>query len=195
MKLAPGRILSRLLTGVSLLLTAATFFLFVVMTTPQESEHAILTDQPLTAAAPAVQIAGDAQLHTLLESFPVPVLCNMSGHGLTLVSGASCDVPFEDGVARRATLTYALADGRTLTLESIYPARALALIERDGYSLVGAVQFAGLDAVRMVREDSIRVHAQHSEALYVLTAPQMDYGELSALMAGVQRLSFEAPQG
>ena len=106
MKLAPGRIVSRLLTGVSLLLTAATFFLFVVMTAPQESERAILADQPLTAAAPAVQIAGDAQLHTLLEGFPVPVLCSLPGHGLTLVSGASSDVPFEDGVARHATLTY-----------------------------------------------------------------------------------------
>ena len=67
---------------------------------------------------------------------------------------------------------------------------AARLLQRDGYDLIGDAELAGMEAVRMSREDSIRVHAQHSEAFYVLTAPAMSYGELSGLAAGIQRLSL-----
>ena len=197
MKFRPGRILSRLITLLSLLLAAGVFFLFIVMTAPEEEVHTIVDDQPLTAAADELLITGVGQLSTLLESFPVPVLSSVGTGALTLSEGRCYDVPFEDGVARCAALTYTLDDGRTLTLQSIYPARAVSLIERDGYALVGSVQFAGLNAVRMAKDDAIRLHAQHSEALYVVIAPVMDYGELSdsieGLLVNLGVLKNEAP--
>lgn len=195
MKFHPGRMLTRLLTALSLVLSAGVFFLFIVMTAPQEGERAVVDDQPLMQAAAELHITGGEQLDTLLAGFPAPVLSSVGTGALTLNEGRCYDVPFEDGVARCADLTYALEDGRSLMLRSIYPARAVSLIERDGYALVGSVQFAGLEAVRMTREDSIRLHAQHSEALYVVIAPQMDYGELSDLLAGIQLTAAAVPQG
>ena len=185
-----GRMIGRISAGVLFALLAAAFALVIIMLEPQEDENVILTDQPLTAAAPAVTISAEEQLDQLLASFPAAVLCCLPGSDMALVGGTAYDVPFEDGVARIAEVRYRLPEGGEILLTSIYPARASTFLLRDGYDLIGDAELAGMKAVRMSREDSIRVHAQHSEAFYVLTAPAMSYGELSGLAAGIQRLSL-----
>lgn len=182
----PGRIGA----GILFALLAAVFSLIIIMTAPQEDENAILTDQPLMTASPAVTISSEGELDHLLAAFPVPVLHCLPGYDLTFTGGTVYDVAFEDGFARRAEMTYATPAGGKIVLTSIYPARASSLLERDGYALIDITTLAGMDAVRMDREDSIRIHAQHSEALYILTAPAMPYSELSGLTAGIQRVSM-----
>ena len=176
--------------GVLFTLLGIIFALIMIMTAPQEDENAILTDQPLMTASPAVSISSESELDKLLASFPVPVLCSLPGHDMTFISGTAYDAAFENGVARIADMTYALPDGSEIVLTSIYPARASSLLERGGYALIGTTELAGMEAVRMSREDSVRVHAQHSEAIYVLTAPAMSFGELSGLAAGIQRVTM-----
>ena len=185
-----GMLVGRISAGILFALLAAAFALVIIMTEPQENETAILTDQPLMPAAQAVTISAEDQLDQLLASFPAAVLCCLPGSELTLIDGTSYDVPFEDGVARIAEMRYNLPEGGEIRLTSIYPARASTLLQRDGYDLIGDAELVGMEAVRMSRKDSIRVHAQHSEAFYVLTAPAMSYGELSGLAAGIQRLSL-----
>ena len=185
-----GMLVGRISAGILFALLAAAFALVIIMTEPQENETAILTDQPLMPAAQAVTISAEDQLDQLLASFPAAVLCCLPGSELTLIDGTSYDVPFEDGVARIVEMRYNLPEDGEIRLTSMYPARASTLLQRDGYDLIGDAELAGMEAVRMSREDSIRVHAQHSEAFYVLTAPAMSYGELSGLAAGIQRLSL-----
>ena len=176
--------------GVLFTLLGIIFALIMIMTAPQEDENAILTNQPLMTASPAVSISTESELETLLASFPVPVLCSLPGHDMTFIGGTTYDAAFENGVARIADMTYALPDGSEIVLTSIYPARASSLLKRDGYALIGTTELAGMEAVRMSREDSVRIHAQHSEAIYILTAPAMSFGELSGLAAGIQRVSM-----
>ena len=54
-----GRLIGRISAGVLFALLAAVFALVIIMLEPQEDENAILTDQPLTAAAPAVTISAE----------------------------------------------------------------------------------------------------------------------------------------
>jgi len=180
LKIGSGALLVALLTAV--------FVLVVIMSEPRDAESVLVTDQPLLPAAPAVNIASADELEALLASFPEPVLCVLPGAGLTLTGGSCYDTAFEDGFARVAELRYALEDGGEMVLTSIYPARASTLMERDGYALIGATELAGMEAVRMSRAGSIRLHAQHSEAFYVLTVPEMSFGELSALAGSIQRM-------
>lgn len=193
---APGKIrqaAGKTLRGISLsvlvTLLAAVFGLIVIMSEPK-TDGAALTDQPLTAAAPAVTIQDETDLPELMASFPTAILTMLPVDSVTFAGAASYDVPFEGGVARVAEVSYTLEDGGTLTLTTIYPARAESLIGRDGYAIIGSTELAGLPAIRMSREDSVRVHAQHAEALYVLTAPSMPFGDLSALAKSAQRMSL-----
>lgn len=186
---AAGKALRSVSLSVLVTLLAAVFGLIVIMSEPK-TDGAALTDQPLTAPAPAVTIQAEADLPELMTSFPTAMLTMLPVDGVTFAGAGSYDVPFEDGVARVAEVSYTLKDGGTLTLTTIYPARAGALISRDGYAIIGSTELAGLPAIRMSREGSVRVHAQHAEALYILTAPNMPFGDLSALAKSAQRMSL-----
>ena len=85
-------------------------------------------------------------------------------------------MPFEGGVARVVTLTYRTAEFDTLTVQSIYPARALSLLGKDGRSFTGVTvdTMAGMQYVGMQDAATLRMHAQ-DEALYVVTVPRAEY--------------------
>ena len=73
-------------------------------------------------------------------------------------------------------------------MQTIYPARALSLVPRGDYRLTTAATqaLAGLRAIRMESDAAIRLHAQGTDALYVLTVPQMTQDELTALTKSLQ---------
>lgn len=188
-KKTAGKTLRSILIAVLVTLLAAVFGLVVIMTGPKDGDSAPAV-QPLPSPAAAVNIEAYDDLPDVMRTFPADLLALPPLEEVTFL-GASChDVPFEDGVARVAEISYTLADGGTLTLTSIYPARALSLIERDGYALIGSTELAGLPAIRMTRADSVRIHAQHPEAAYVLTAPNLPLGTLSVLVQEVRRMSY-----
>lgn len=172
------------------------FYLAVILGQPQESEDVLVRadpHQPLLAASPAVNITDEGQLDLLAEAFPAALLRPMSGSGLTFVSGTSYDTAYENGFARRVVLTYQTYEGQTLTMESLYPARALTLLPKGAYHLasIAGQSLAGMSSVRMEDGSTIRLHAQSETGLYSLTVPMMDSSDLAALTRSLQLFEDE----
>lgn len=169
-----------LLTLLAILLIFV-FYIAVVMGQPQTDvtgmPRSAAEKQALPEPLPApVAITDDKSLGGLAGVFPAPVMF-AGGKTLTFLSGSCEDVPFEEGVARVVTLTYRTAEFDTLTVQSIYPARALSLLGQDGRSFTGVSvdNMAGLKYVGMKDAATLRMHAQGEEALYVFTTPLAEY--------------------
>ena len=98
------------------------------------------------------------------------------------------DVPFEGGLGRMITLTYRSANGASVTVASLYPARALSLIHKGDYTISGTagLPLAGLRSVRMENGSSVRMHAQGADALYIVTLPALSASELRTLTSTFQ---------
>ena len=179
-----------LLTLVTIVLLAA-FYLAVVMGTPQEEGSAVTAkqNQPLLNALPsAVFITDSGQLDQVLDSFPAPVLASMNAAALRFDSGLCEDVPYENGLGQKVTLTYRTVEDALVTLVSIYPSRATSLITKGDYVLSDTfgLPLAGLRSVRMEKPGSICMHAQGVEALYVVTLPELSASALRALTTTFQ---------
>ena len=189
------RVLKALGAALLAALLAAVFYVAVILGEPQEVDRAVkpLADQPLLQASPAIHVEGEGQLSVLLSAFPAPVMYPLSGSGLTLVSGTSYDTAFEDGFGRIVSLSYVNGAGQGMTVESIYPARALSLMGRGDYHLAGVAgqSLAGLKSVRMENGASIRLHAQGEEAIYVVTVPKMESSELIGFTRSLQLFERE----
>lgn len=165
------------------LILAAVFYVTVILAQPQDDlNEAVDRHQPLLTASPALHADAGAEA-TLISAFPGPVLCPAPGSGWTVVDGESCDVPFENGQARKLTLRCRTDSGAEVEVVSIYPARALPLIPRSGYALTGAgPALAGTPSVRMDRDGVTRLHAQGSACLYIVTLAAMDNNVLTELL-------------
>ena len=187
-----------LMTLLTVILVAL-FYLAVILGQPEEPENAIDIDQtqPLLTASPALNIQSERQVAALAEAFPVPVLAFMEGMGPVLVSGTSYDQAYEGGFARICELRYTTDNGLEITLATIYPARAVELLGKDGYTLTGAAaqNLTGLTAVRMENADHIRLHAQASDAIYALTLPKLTDDTITTVTRVLELVSKESASG
>ncbi len=187
-----------LMTLLAVILVAL-FYLAVILGQPEEPENAIDIDQtqPLLTASPALNIQSERQVAALAEAFPVPVLAFMEGMGPVLVSGTSYDQAYEGGFARICELRYTTDNGLEITLATIYPARAVELLGKDGYTLTGAAaqNLTGLTAVRMENADHIRLHAQASDAIYALTLPKLTDDTLTTVTRVLELVSKASASG
>lgn len=187
-----------LMTLLAVILVAL-FYLAVILGQPEEPENAFAIDQtqPLLTASPALNIQSERQVAALAEAFPVPVLAFMEGMGPVLVSGTSYDQAYEGGFARICELRYTTDNGLEITLTTIYPARAVDLLGKDGYTLTGAAaqNLTGLTAVRMESADHIRLHAQASDAIYALTLPKLTDDTLTTVTRVLELVSKESTSG
>lgn len=187
-----------LMTLLTVILVAL-FYLAVILGQPEEPENAIDIDQtqPLLTASPALNIQSERQVAALAEAFPVPVLAFMEGMGPVLVSGTSYDQAYEGGFARICELRYTTDNGLEITLTTIYPARAVELLGKDGYTLTGAAaqNLTGLTAVRMENADHIRLHAQASDAIYALTLPKLTDDTITTVTRVLELVSKESTSG
>lgn len=187
-----------LMTLLAVILVAL-FYLAVILGQPEEPENAIDIDQtqPLLTASPALNIQSERQVAALAEAFPVPVLAFMEGMGPVLVSGTSYDQAYEGGFARICELRYTTDNGLEITLATIYPARAVELLGKDGYTLTGAAaqNLTGLTAVRMESADHIRLHAQASDAIYALTLPKLTDDTITTVTRVLELVSKESTSG
>ena len=187
-----------LMTLLAMILVAL-FYLAVILGQPEEPENAIDIDQtqPLLTASPALNIQSERQVAALAEAFPVPVLAFMEGMGPVLVSGTSYDQAYEGGFARICELRYTTDNGLDITLTTIYPARAVELLGKDGYTLTGAAaqNLTGLTAVRMENADHIRLHAQASDAIYALTLPKLTDDTITTVTRVLELVSKESASG
>ena len=168
------------------LLLMAAFYLAVIIGQPQEDETASTvtprTDQPLLSAGQDVVTITSADDLLLLRMFPAPALTPTTS-GWPLVVGTCYDVAFENGMGRILTLTYQASDTIQVTLTSIYPARAIALLEKGDYRISASLgaTLAGLRSIRMENAESIRLHAQGEEALYVMITPLLEENSLRSI--------------
>lgn len=187
-----------LMTLLAVILVAL-FYLAVILGQPEEPENAIDIDQtqPLLTASPALNIQSERQVAALAAAFPVPVLAFMEGMGPVLVSGTSYDQAYEGGFARICELRYTTDNGLEITLATIYPARAVELLGKDGYTLTGAAaqNLTGLTAVRMENADHIRLHAQASDAIYALTLPKLTDDTITTVTRVLELVSKESTSG
>ena len=167
------------------LIVIALFYLLLLVVEPADPPEET-ADQPLMTASPALHAASEDELPDLLRGLPMPVLAFLSGAGPDFADAASYDTAFEDGFARVVDLRYRIGEN-TVLARTIYPARAVSLIGRQGYTLTGeAVRMAGMAAIRMVSADTIRLHCTTEHAVYVLEVPRMSSDVLTALLQSTQ---------
>lgn len=185
-KKALKAVLATLLT----LLVVAVFYLAVILGQPQENPDAVVisTDQPVLTASPAVTLSSAEQLESMLQAFPVSALYAADSSSLSLSGGTSYDMAYEDGFARILTLSYTTEAGTRVEVQSIYPARALDFVPKGDYHIgqVAGQSIAGLESVRMENGQSIRLHVQAAEGIYVLTVPTMTADELASVTRALQ---------
>lgn len=180
------RILRRVLSVLLLAVLLAIFYVAAVMGQPQgtpATDDVMPAAEPLPPLGNALHIDSEEQLARLGDSFPAPIMYPAYADHLTFAGGILQDTAYEGSMARLVTLTYRTEDGAALTIISIYPARALDLMGRGDYrkAAVGP-SLAGIASARMENDDTIRLHAQSQEALYVLTLPR-------SLSDSVQRIT------
>ena len=188
-------VLQVLLKIVTAIFSAALIVLIgalLVLAQPKQEDTEKAEPQPLLTASPAINIEAEADLRSLVESFPVPVLSFMSGSGMSFVSGTSSDAGLTGGYGRVVSLYWQTQDGDPLILQSIYPASALSLLE-NGYhfSAVAGPTLFGVDSVRMENADTVRVHAATDTGLYVLTIPKSAASKISSLSRSLQLFSVK----
>ena len=159
----------------------------LVLAKPQEASREPAGALPTVSASPALNIRDESDLYQLVAAFPAPVMSFMSGSGMAFVSATSADTAVSGGFGRVATLYWQTADGEPLILQSIYPAGALGLLEegfhfspRSGPTLFGKL------SVRMENQESIRIHTDTDQALYVIRLPQSLSGRISELCRSLQ---------
>lgn len=191
------KLLRGLLTAFLAALLIAVFYVAVIMGHPQDDGAVAIEarmDQLLLGRMEQpMQITEASDMGTLLAAFPAPVLHPLYGSALIFVSGSCEEAAFEDGFGRIVTLTYRTEYGEEMILTSIYPARALSLLEKGDYTLKGTAgpSLVNMRSVRMENEAGIRLHAQGTDALYAVTVPHVDAGLLRQLTATLQLFEGE----
>lgn len=186
------RIVKAVLATLLTIVLLAAFYLAVIMGNPQEEESSAITpkmDQPLlNAMSSPIMITQQSHLGALLDAFPAPVMAAMNTPAMAFQQGLCEDVPYEGGLGRKVTLTYRTAEGAPVTVVSLYPARALELVAKADYTISGTtgLPLAGLRSVRMENAASVRMHAQGTDAIYVVTLPVLSAGALRTLTSTLQ---------
>ncbi len=182
------RLLGALLTAALLALAAFS----LILARPQDEPADAAAAQPLLTASPALDIHAESDLAQLLDTFPIPVMSFMSGSGMSFVSATSADAAVSGGFGRIASLYWQTADGLPLILQSIYPASGLTLLE-SGYHFSNTLgpTLLGQTSVRMEKGDTIRLHTETEEGLYVLLLPRSLEKQISALCRSLQLFRLE----
>ena len=172
--------------GAVLLVLAA---VSLILAKPEETEKntPAASPQPARSASPALEVHSESDLYRLVSDFPAPVMSFMSGSGMDFVSALSSDAALDGQFARTATLYWQTADGLPVTLQSIWPADALSLLEGGfHFSPVAGPVFLGSASVRMEKDRVVRIHTATDQGLYVLLLPDSLSGQLSGIIRSIQ---------
>ena len=181
------KLLAKILGALVLLALLALAAASLILARPQTDKTPPAAPQQRLAASPALEIGSESDLVRLVSAFPAPVMSFMSGSGMTFVSATSSDTAVPGGYGRVATLYWQTDDGEPVTLQSIYPADALGLLEKDYHftPFSGPVLF-GSASVRMENVSTLRLHTATDEGLYVVLVPRSLSDRLSALCRSLQ---------
>ncbi len=181
------KVARRVLAVIGLLLSLALIYVFLLMGEPNEDDQlqkqTAAQEEIIRVPIAATQVDGNADLNPLATNFGMPVLA-LYGSPLTLTKATLFDTAYHGGYARRMQLIYAFPTGETLTVESLRPTAALALLAGGRYSLRmdGLYAIAGMDAVRADGENTVLVMARGLDAAYAVVCPKSKEGDLTALL-------------
>ncbi len=169
-----ARVLSVLLIAVSL----AAGYIFLLLGEPDEEAKltAAPPEESITMPMPAIETAGETNLQSVSDAFGEPILA-LYNSGLQMQKSRVYDTAFSGGYARRATLIYLLPDGSQLSVESIRPTAAAALLSADGNKLDSGSLYTlgGINAALMRNAESVCVFGQSDTAVYaVICGPGHD---------------------
>ena len=175
----PRKILERVLLTLLVLLCVGAFYIAVILAeAPPEEQAAHGTPVPQATLSPDQprQIGSLSDLGQLVQNFPAPVLAIQPSETIVFDGGLTNDLAYQGAFARIVTLSYHTDKEQSLTLQSIYPVDAFSLLPGEGYTLKNdmTAPIAGMSAVRMEKEGSIRLHVRGQTAMYVFTAPVKD---------------------
>ena len=180
------KIVKKVLLWLGVVLALVLCYLFLLLGEPDEDEQ--LTQQPsqaqpITLPMSAVESPGDTSPEGLAELFGQPVLC-LYGSALSMTRSRVYDTAFRGEYARRVTLTYAFEDGQALTLESIRPVSAIALLRGEDYHLNGDSLYyiGGMDAAWMENGTDVLVFGQTADAAYAVRCPIEHKADLEVLL-------------
>ena len=178
------RVLKRVGFAILLVLALVFAYVFLLLGEPDEDAKYMQKEPEASIAMPmsALEIPGDANVQSLADTFGQPVLS--LGQALNMKKARIYDTAFENGYARRVTLTYAFEDGTEITVESLRPTAAVSLLKQNGYKLDAASLYTlgGLNAGRMDNAASLCIFAQSDAAVYAVLCPQTHAEELTALL-------------
>ena len=178
-------ILRRVGVTVLLLAALAIAYVFLLLAEPDNAAVEIpkVQEEAIRVPMAAIEARADADIGAIAATFGKPILA-LYGDALPLEKITLYDTAFRGGYARRATLSYAFADGQILSVDSIRPTAAATLLGGSGYSLQldGIHGLAGLDAARMDSAGSICIFGKSDQAVYAVTCPEAHAGELPALL-------------
>jgi len=160
-------------------------YLFLLLGEPETTavEVSPILEEVIRVPMAAMETQGNVDLGALSASFGKPVLALYSE--LPLYKASLYDTAFQGEYARRATLTYAFADGQAVILDSIRPTAAVVLLESGrGATLMldNRYAIAGLDATRMDTDKTICIFGRTEEAVYAITCPVNHAADLSVLI-------------
>jgi hypothetical protein len=184
------RILSVALSVTLLALLAVS----LILAKPQDKSEAPAPEKPAAVSSPALRAETEAELVSLIAAFPAPVMGFPADTGMTFVSAVSSDMAVSGGFARMATLFWQTPDGTPVTLQSVWPADALELLE-DGYHFMpyAGISLFGSTSVRMENDASVRIHVATDRALYVMLLPRQLSAQATALCRSLQLFTVSLP--
>lgn len=112
---------------------------------------------------------------------------------MNLQGAVSFDKPFEKGYGRILRLVYQTDSGMEVQVDSIYPARAISLMEGGSYRISGTAghTVAGCNTVRMETASHIRLHMQTDQGLYSITIPSEGAEGLTAVVRTLHLYTVE----
>ena len=185
----PSRLV-RLLRKLGLALLAAIAlslaYIMLLLGEPiQTLEEALppLPEERIQVPMAPLDILGSEDLSTVAPTFGKPVLA-LYNNMLPLQKVTLSDTAFGGSYARRAVLLYTLPSGETLTLESIRPTAAAALMNSRDFRLHAGEMYmlAGMEAARMDSNESVCIFAQSDQAAYAITCPVSALEELKGII-------------
>lgn len=181
------KIVKRILAALGLTLSLAMVYVFLLVGEPEEdsqlTQQTAAQEETIRVPIAASQLAGNADVTPLAASFGMPVLV-LGGSPLTMTQATLFDTAFRGNYARRLTLAYAFDTGETVTLESIRPTAALALLAGGSNTLnmQSLYTVAGMDVVRVDGDGRIMLLARGLDAAYAIIGPLEKANEVLALL-------------
>lgn len=177
------RLIGVLVSVILLALLAAA----LILAKPQEDKPDAPAAAPSAESHPAVTVEDELDLVTLVNTFPAPLMSFQGGSGMIFVSATSADAAVPGGFGRVVTFHFQTADGEPVTLQSIWPADALSLLE-GGFHFMpysGPTLF-GSTSVRMENDQAIRLHLTTDQALYTVFLPRSLSSQVSSICRMLQ---------